>query len=314
MIGREVGPNADVEAPAGDLARCVLVGGNGAVGRLFAGALATAGAALTLIDVAAEPHADVRALGAYRALDARRPSPALHDALASADCAVLALPETAALEALPHVLEALPAGALLVDTLSVKTPFAEAALASSAPVELLSLNPMFAPSLGFAGHAVIAIELASGPRSRALLRLLGDAAQVVTVADAEAHDRIAAAAQVVTHAGVLAFGLALERLDADLDALMAVAPPPFLAQLALLARIASGAPQTYADIQRANPFAPDARAALASALAALDAAAADSDPRAVEALVAQAGAPLGSHRAALAAQAAALLARIERPG
>jgi 4-amino-4-deoxyprephenate dehydrogenase len=311
---RDVGPHADdAHAPAGDLARCVLVGGNGAVGRLFAGALSAVAREVAIADVAAEPHPDVRALGAYHALDARQPSAALDAALAGADCVVLALPETAALDALPHVLAALPAGALLVDTLSVKTPFAQAALAAEAPVELLSLNPMFAPSLGFPGHALLAVELAPGPRSQTLLALLRASARVVTVADAEAHDRATAALQVATHAGVLGFGLALAQLGVDLDALLPVAPPPFLAQLALLARIASASPATYADIQRANPFAAEARGALAAAIAQLDDAALDVDPQRVEALIAQAGTLLGPHRDALAQQAAALLARIETP-
>jgi prephenate dehydrogenase len=311
---RDVGPHADdAQAPAVDLARCVLVGGNGAVGRLLASALAAGAREVAIADMAAEPHPDVRALGSYLSLDARRPSPALDAALSGADCVVLALPEAAALDALPHVLAALPAGALLVDTLSVKTPFARAALAAGAPVELLSLNPMFAPSLGFAGHAVLAVELAPGPRSQALLALLRASARVVTVPDAEAHDRATAALQVATHAGVLGFGLALTQLEADLDALLPVAPPPFLALLALLARIASASPETSADIQRGNPFAAEARGALAAAIAQLDDAALDADPQRIEALVAQAGELLDPHREALAEQAAALLARLEPP-
>jgi prephenate dehydrogenase len=311
---RDVGPHADdAHAPADDLARCVLVGGNGAVGRLFAGALAPVAQELAVVDAAAEPHPDVRALGAYHALDATQPSPTLDAALAGADCIVLALPETAALDALPHLLAAMPTDALLVDTLSVKTPFAQAALAARAPVELLSLNPMFAPSLGFAGRAVLAVELAPGPRSRALLALLRASTRVVTVPDAAAHDRATAALQVATHASVLSFGLALTQLEGDLDTLLSIAPPPFLALLALLARIASAQPETYADIQRANPFAAEARNALADALAELDEAAAETDAQRIEQLVVRAGALLDPHRDALAAQAAALLAQIETP-
>lgn len=311
---RDVGPHADdAHAPAGDLARCVLVGGNGAVGRLLAGALAAVAREVAIADLTAEPHPDVRALGPYHALDARQPSPALDAALAGADCVVLALPEHTALKALPHVLAALPAGALLVDTLSVKGSYADAALEAHAPVELLSLNPMFAPSLGFAGHAVLAVELAPGPRSRALLALLRSLARVVTVPDADAHDRATAALQVATHAGVLGFGMALARLDVDLDELLPVAPPPFLALLALLARIASGNPETYADIQRANSYAGQARRALAAAIEQLDDAALEEEPQRMDALVVQAGELLGHHREALAQQAAALLAQLEPP-
>jgi len=304
----------DAHAPADGLARCALVGGNGAVGRLLAGALAAAGSELTILDAAPRPHRELPRAVRYVALDATRPSPALRDALAGADCAVLALPEAAALAAFPHVAAALPPGALLADTLSVKTPFAQAALAADVPLELLSLNPMFAPSLGFAGHAVLAVELAPGPRSRALLALLRSSSRtVVTVADAQAHDRMTAALQVATHASVLGFALGLAQLDADLDALLAVAPPPFVALLALLARIASASPETYADIQRANPFGAEARAALAAGLAQLDDAALADDPQRAEQLVARAGALLGPHREALAAQAAALLAGTEPP-
>jgi 4-amino-4-deoxyprephenate dehydrogenase len=291
--------------PRFELANVVVIGG-GAVGRLFAGLLTDAGSAVTVVDRAPAAHVQL-------ALDACSPSTQLAAALADADCALLALPEAVALEALPHVLAALPAGALLADTLSVKTPFAQAALAAAAPVELCSLNPMFAPSLGLDGRAVLAVEGVPGPRSQALLALLRERAQVVVVPDAQTHDRATAALQVATHAGVLAFGLALARLDTDLEELLPVAPPPFLAQLALLARIADGAPATYADIQRANPFAPAARAALADALQQLDAAAGEADAHAFEALIAAAAAPLGTHREALATQAAALLARMQPP-
>lgn len=311
---RDVGPHADdAHAPAGDLARCVLVGGNGAVGRLFAGALTAVADEVAVVDVATDPHPDVRALGPYHPLDAQQPSPELSAVLSEADCVVLALPEHTARKVLPHVLAALPAGALLVDTLSVKGMFAWAALDAHAPVELLSLNPMFAPSLGFAGHAILAVELAPGPRSQALLALLRSLARVVTVPDADAHDRATAALQVATHAGVLGFGLALAELDVDLDELLPVAPPPFLALLALLARIASGNPETYADIQRANSFAGRARRALAAAIEQLDEAALDEEPQRTDALVVQAGELLGPHREALAEQAAALLAQLKPP-
>jgi len=39
-------------------------------------------------------------------------------------------------------------------------------------------------------------------------------------------------------------------------------PPPHTALLSLLARIASGAPEVYWDVQAANPYAPAARRAL----------------------------------------------------
>lgn len=311
---RDVGPLADdAHAPAGDLARCALIGGNGAVGRLFAGALAAAGCELLIADLAPDPHPEASGLGAYASLDACRPSPELRSALADIDCALLAVPEAVALDALPHVLAALPPGALLADTLSVKTPFAQAARAAAAPVELLGLNPMFAPSLGFADHAVLAVELAPGPRSRALLALLRERTTVVVADDEAAHDRATAALQVAAHASILTFGVALARMGTDLGALLPLAPPPFLALVALLARIADGSPATYADIQRANPYAAEARATLAVGLTDLDAAALADDPARFGALLSDIHELLGDDRDALAAQAAALLAQLRPP-
>lgn len=284
--------------------RFAIVGGGGAVGGLLGGVLADAGHDVVVVDRGGEPP-----------LDATRPSPQLTAALARADCVVLAVPEAVALAALPHVLAALRPGALLADTLSVKTPFLAAAVEQAAgrELELLSLNPMFAPDLGFEGRAVLAVEVAGGPRSDALLAPLRERATVVTVADAAAHDRTCAALQVAAHASLLGLGLGLARMDVELDALLAAAPPPFVALLALLARIAGGAPATYADIQRANPFAGEARAALAAGLAQLDGAARGDDPAAVEALLAQLAALLGDAREPLAEQAAAMLAQVRPP-
>ncbi len=57
----------------------------------------------------------------------------------------------------------------------------------------------------------------------------------------------------------------------------AIAPPPHLTLLALLARIAGGTPEVYWDIQSANPHAASARAALAGSLWRLAAMVADGD-------------------------------------
>jgi len=84
---------------------------------------------------------------------------------------------------------------------------------------------------------------------------------VVTVT-ADQHDRVSAASQALTHAAVIAFGAALAELDVDMADLDRMGPPPHTALLSLLARIASGTPEVYWDVQAANPYAPAARRAL----------------------------------------------------
>jgi prephenate dehydrogenase len=186
-----------------------------------------------------------------------------------ADIVVLALPEHVALAAMPAVARQLRPGTLVADTLSVKTGIVAALAAHAAHLEAVSLNPMFAPGLGFDGRAVAAVVVHDGPRARALLDAIGRRGGRVAEVGADQHDRVAAVTQALTHAAVLAFGLALDELDVAVEDVGVLATPPHLTQLALLARIASGEPETYWDVQAGNPHARRARTALAAGLATL---------------------------------------------
>jgi prephenate dehydrogenase len=248
--------------------RCVVVGGAGAVGDLVVDLLLGAGADVRVVDVAAPPAevsqvcAHVR--GDICAMDAR-----LVAEMRRADIVVLAVPERVALAAVPALARQLRPGGLLVDTLSVKTGIVAALAAHAAHLEAVSLNPMFAPALGFDGHAVAAVVVRDGPRARALLDAVGRRGGRVAEVGADQHDRVAAATQALTHAAVLAFGLALDELDVAVEDLRAMATPPHVTLLALLARVASGKSETYWDVQAGNPHARRARTALAAGLATL---------------------------------------------
>ncbi|HEY9370026.1 prephenate dehydrogenase, partial [Streptomyces sp.] len=239
----------------------VVAGGAGAVGRLFTGLLAAAGREVCVADPEAFA-ADVPGVRQVKG-DITAPDGALRAELERADLVLLAVPEPVALAALPALADVMPPHALLADTLSVKTRIA-AALAEHAPGrQSLGLNPMFAPTLGMAGRPVAAVVPHGGPLVEELLDLVGASGGRIVRMDAERHDRVAAASQALTHATVLAFGQALAELDVDIEELSAVAPPPHATLLALLARIASGTPEVYWDIQSANPLAGSARDALA---------------------------------------------------
>ncbi|MFD8493635.1 prephenate dehydrogenase/arogenate dehydrogenase family protein [Amycolatopsis sp. NPDC059657] len=225
------------------------MGGTGAVGGLFAGRLRGSGAEVTIVD--ATTGGDITKIDA-----------ALAEELGKADLVVLAVPEPVALKALSGISHAMRPDALLVDTLSVKEPFVTAAREYD-DGEMLSVNPMFAPSLGFEGRPVAAVVVREGPRGRELVRLIESwGARIVEVTEHE-HDRLAGASQALTHAAVLSFGLALTELDVGIEELSAIAPPPHKTMLALLARVASGTPEVYWDVQAGNPQAVPARKALA---------------------------------------------------
>jgi prephenate dehydrogenase len=254
-----------VTAPASLVGRrCLVAGGAGAVGTMLVDLLLGAGAEVCVVDAGDSPTR-VGPTCSFERGDIRAPDARLAAQLRRADMAILAVPEQVALDAVAGVAGALRPGTLVVDTLTVKSAIDTALRAHAAHLEAVSLNPMFAPSLGIDGQTVAAVVVHDGPQAQALLELLGRRARVIVVGAAE-HDRLTGAAQALTHAAVLAFGLALAELDVDIGELGALAPPPHITMLALLARIASGQPETYWDAQAANPHAEGARAALAGAI------------------------------------------------
>ena len=246
----------------------VVVGGSGAVGALLVERLAVAGVpAIHVIDrcsPGAQPHVD------WIQDDICHPLDQTLQLIESADLVVLATPEAVAIAGLGAFLARMRPGSLLVDTLSVKSRFAQALQGTDTEVELLGINPMFAPSLGFAGRSVVAVPYATGERAEAFLEFIRAQGSDVVSLSAEEHDRACAALQVATHAAVLSFGIALRAANYELAAAARIAPPPHRTMLALLARIVSGDPEVYRDIQVANPFAAGMRVQLAAAQRRLD--------------------------------------------
>jgi prephenate dehydrogenase len=236
-------------------ARAVVLGGAGAVGGMVAGLLRGDGAHVTVADRAGS--------GPFLRADATAPSGTLLAALRAADTVVLALPEDVIQKSVHGVAAAMGPDALLVDTSSVKSGIVGAGPHGRPWV---SLNPMFAPSLGIAGRPVAAVVVHGGDRAEALLADIARWGGRVVRMTADEHDRTTAATQGATHAAILAFGLALHALGTRPGTLEHTAPPPHRTLLALLARLLSQSPDVYWDIQAANPHAAAARTALADGL------------------------------------------------
>lgn len=249
------------------LRRCVVVGGAGAVGTMFSGLLREAGAEVCVVDKAIPAPAQGVSGGdrgpRWIVDDIQTPGKPAVDAVRQADLVMLALPETVALRVLAGVLDAMRSDALLVETLSVKSHACASVARHPSRVEAVGLNPMFAPALGMPGRPVAAVVTRDGPKCAELLDLLRSWGGRVVRVDGARHDRLVATTQALTHAAVLGFGLALSDLGVTLDEIAAVAPPPHVMMLALLARIVGGVPDVYWDIQSGNPEAPRARQALA---------------------------------------------------
>ncbi len=289
-----------MEKTPSPLRSAVVLGGSGAVGRMLAAELTGAGIRVTVADktVSATGSATIAA-------DARRPGPALHDVLAEADVVVMALPEDVACVAVAPVTAAMRHEALLVDTLSVKggiVPMIEA----STVAEAVSVNPMFHPDLGLRGRPIVVVPVRKSLRARAFLDVLSASGAQLTELTSAEHDGLMAAAQVVTHAAILSVGASLRALGTNFATLCAVAPPPHLTMLALLARLCAGEPSVYHDIQAANPAAPAARQALVTSLTELDSLVADGTTAKFAQYLEDIRAHLGANAGALARYCAEL--------
>jgi 4-amino-4-deoxyprephenate dehydrogenase len=239
--------------------------GDGGVGKLMHSVLAGNVESLTIVDLHcfrnganSEVEDGVRRIAA----DVTEPiAEHLESRLGSAELIVCALPEDTLVAALPQLIAAIPTRALVVDTASVKSPLP--ALWSPTGPSILSINPMFAPSLSPAGRCVLSVTAGRSGRQEDFLELLRRKRMVVMqLGDADEHDRLAAVTQAAVHAATLAYGLTLAGAGFSGEQIAELAPPPCRQQLMLLARMVGQPPEVYEDIQRSNPHAEQVRADL----------------------------------------------------
>jgi prephenate dehydrogenase len=215
----------------------------------------------------------------------QRPDDAILAIVSRCDLLILATPEPVAIAAARWMLPGMKRDSLVVETLSVKSRYATAIAEVTTAAELLGVNPMFAPDLGFAGRSVAAVPYRGGDLTPLFLEWIAAQGSEVVQLGAEDHDRACAALQVATHASVLAFGMALSASGYDVATAERIMPPPHRTLLALLARIAAGDPEVYRDIQSANPYAARARMDLLDAHRRLERIIASDDPEAFHRLI-----------------------------
>lgn len=250
--GTDSGAMSDEFEPA-------LVVGHGAVGGMVKRLLESDGCRTDAVDLRSGTDVTLPPTGEYASL------------LAEAKLVVLSLPESVSRAALGHVLAAAPQ-ALIVDTDSVKSGLSR--VWSEAPAgrpPVVSINPMFAPSLGTDGQACLVVDPDESPVGAALVaRLERWGMRPVRVDNVVEHDRLCATVQGAVHATILSFGVAMASSSVPIEQVLAIAPPPCRTLFRLVARMTAGAPEVYEDIQAANPLAGQARAGLVDAVASVN--------------------------------------------
>jgi prephenate dehydrogenase len=235
--------------------------GDGGVGKLMRSVLAGRVESLTIVDLLSSDNgSDDNVLRI--AADVTNPiEHRLESVVASAELVVCALPGDTLVAFLPKLIAAVPTWALIIDTASVKSPLS--ALWSPTGPSILSVNPMFAPSLSPVGRRVLAVTAGRPGRQEDFLKLLRrKGIVVVQLADADEHDRLVAITQAGVHAATLAYGLTLAAAGFSGEQVAELAPPPCRQQLMLLARMVAQPSEVYEDIQRSNPHAEHMRSDL----------------------------------------------------
>ncbi|VIO70510.1 T-protein [Bradyrhizobium ivorense] len=238
----------------------VTIIGAGRVGLKLAELLITSGGRIRFVD-----HRPVAGIDKNLIMsDAIHLTLEAESAIAGSDIVVLALPFTVAGAAFRSACRQFKGDALLIETLSVKTKPASWATNLPRGVEYLGLNPLFSPELGWANRPIAVVAYRSGPRLEAFLQLLRRTTASLVALDAAAHDQLLAQRQLATHALLLSLASILR--DENTEFPLEVGPPPYHLLLAGLGRMLTGSPETFAEIQTENPFAPTVRLRLIAAL------------------------------------------------
>ncbi len=283
------------------LQKVVVVGGLGQMGRLVSRSLADSGITVTVLDL----HADVAATESnwmeFVQCDVGAPGVALREVVASADCVWVCLPEKISLEIGAGLAAAMPDGCLWVDTLSVKANIVAKIENERGRLEAISINPMFAPRMGWGGNAVAVVDVLAGRKSVFLEDLMTTWGCRLEPVTAEEHDRLTAnIPSGYIYAAVLAFGAALLHLQVDLEKTLRLSTPPYRLLLALLDRMTTQSSDVYWDIQAYHSLAGDVRREMTSALQKLDQDAGAWDARGFTDTFARLNRPLAWQRRAIA--------------
>jgi 4-amino-4-deoxyprephenate dehydrogenase len=241
-----------------DLSNALVVGVNGGVGQLIAQNLMQSGVSVCGLDLN-QQREDLGVDQRFLCDDILIPKAASVAAVRESDCIVLCVPARVALGCLDWIICESKPDSLIVDTLSVKTEVAKRVETIEKNLEYLSINPLFAPGLGFVQRNVAAVSIRGGALSSRFIRLIESWGAVVLPISAEMHDRSMSAIQVATHFMLIAYGLVLQKLGYDPGESHKLWTPPHALVLCLLARLLSSPPDVYWDIQKSNPFAQETR-------------------------------------------------------
>jgi prephenate dehydrogenase len=175
------------------------------------------------------------------------------DLVRESDVVIVSVPIGATEQVLREIAPLLRSDQLIVDLTSVKTPFVSIMEGSNA--EVLSLHPMFAPSLTeSAGQTCIVCPVRRGDRAIWCEHVMRDSGLHLVEMTPDAHDKTMAVVQGMTHFQAIVAGHCMEALQFQPSESLAFASPVYKARLAMIGRVLAQNPRLYAEIQIFNPY------------------------------------------------------------
>ena len=216
---------------APQLSPIVIVGGEGAMGQLFAQQFARSGYEVRILDKAQQAQSEAILKGAKLVL--------------------VSVP----INALEHVVSALPTlddDCLLVDITSVKQKPLKALMAAhSGPV--VGLHPMFGPDIShWVKQTVVVCEGRGHEVAKGLMAQLQVWGCQVVEMDAKKHDEAMQIIQVMRHLTTFVYGQFLAKQSHTLAELRSCSSPIYQLELMMVGRLFAQSPELYSDIMLAQ--------------------------------------------------------------
>lgn len=222
-----------------------IVGGTGKMGRLFGSVL--------------ERHG-------FEVLVSGRSTPLSNRKLAEeSDLVMVSVPIRSTVGVIGEIAPLLTEEQLLCDLTSLKGGPVKAMLSSKAQV--LGTHPLFGPTVSSLRNQTIILTPArcGTALSLRLPEIFRDEGANLVVMTPEAHDRLMAVIQGLTHFGNLCMAEAVRRTGTDLAAALEATSPVYRIQMGLIGRLLSQDPTLYGDMLQMNPFVPEVLAAFGGA-------------------------------------------------
>lgn len=222
---------AELACVAPDISPCVIVGGEGAMGRLFARQLSRSGIEVRILDKAQQ--ADQQAI------------------LDGAKLVLISVPINAVVNVVAK-LPKLAADCLLVDITSVKQKPLEAML-SHHQGEVLGLHPMFGPDIEhWVKQTIVVCQGRGGEKSTQLLNQLAIWGSQLVEMPADKHDEAMQIVQVMRHLTTFVYGQFLAKQPHSLDEIKLCSSPIYQLELMMVGRLFAQSPELYTDIMMAQ--------------------------------------------------------------